>query len=244
MGDICQEPVCHASRRAKTPPRSGSRNGFRWLSGESWHTALEIFSKFRYSPPSGFRVLLCTRDIFMRCLARSRSSRPSGCLRQATRPAPAGTCSALRVSLCTAEDCHGYNKFSPCLRASVRAPSPFLPFAGIFRPSPASCKKPPLQGAWASRPQSPLSVGGTPTLLEPRATHPALEIFSKFRYALSKFRYFPISDIRFCEGTSLPSWGYSPPLGSAEPIRKTPPNSTVTAAHGAIPAFCRRWASF
>ena len=102
---------------APRTPRSGSRNGFRWLSGESWHTALEIFSKFRYSPPSGFRVLLCTRDIFMRCLARSRSSRPSGCLRQATRPAPAGTCSALRVSLCTAEDCHGYNKFSPCLRA-------------------------------------------------------------------------------------------------------------------------------
>jgi hypothetical protein len=33
------------------------------------------------------------RDIFMRCLARSRSSRPSGCLRQAARPAPAGTCS-------------------------------------------------------------------------------------------------------------------------------------------------------
>jgi general secretion pathway protein G len=32
----------------------------------------------------------------MRCLARSRSSRPSGCLRQATRPAPAGTCSGLR----------------------------------------------------------------------------------------------------------------------------------------------------
>ena len=34
------------------------------------------------------------RDIFMRCLARSRSSRPSGCLRQAARPAPAGTCLA------------------------------------------------------------------------------------------------------------------------------------------------------
>jgi hypothetical protein len=75
-----------------------------------------------------------------------------------------------RVSRCTAEDCHGYNGFSPWLRASAGAPSPFLPFAGIFRPSPASCKKPSLQGAWASRPQSPLSVGGTPTLvcLEPR----------------------------------------------------------------------------
>jgi hypothetical protein len=73
------------------------------------------------------RVLLpamrrCARDIFMRCLARSRSSRPSGCLRQGwfaflpecltlraayaayrttalllgSRPAPAGTCSAIR----------------------------------------------------------------------------------------------------------------------------------------------------
>jgi hypothetical protein len=36
--------------------RSGSRNGFRWLSGEPYHTALEIFSKFRHAlrpPPSG-----------------------------------------------------------------------------------------------------------------------------------------------------------------------------------------------
>jgi hypothetical protein len=77
-----------------------------------------------------------------------------------------------------------------------------------------------------------------------RALHASLEIFSKFRYALSKFRYFPISDIRFCEGTSLPSGAYSVPLGSADPIRKTRPSFTVTAAPGAIPAFCRRSASF
>ena len=50
------------------------------------------------SSSSVFSVSL-VRDIFMRCLARSRSSRPSGCLRQAARPAPAGTCSAFRFLL-------------------------------------------------------------------------------------------------------------------------------------------------
>jgi len=33
------------------------------------------------------------------CLLRSRSCRPSGCLRQATQPAPAGMCSSLPPSL-------------------------------------------------------------------------------------------------------------------------------------------------
>ena len=84
---------------------------------------IPLLSDFRL-PPSGLRapvrVLLlgrrrCARDIFMRCLARSRSSRPSGCLRQATRPAPAGTCSGFRSQ-----------------------PSPFcFPFAWIFRHSRA-----------------------------------------------------------------------------------------------------------
>jgi hypothetical protein len=87
--------------------RSGSRNGFRWLSGEPYHTALEIFSKFRYFPVSAFPF------------SPIRDHLPSF-----AGPSP------LRVSLCTAEDCHGYNKFSPWLCASVRAPSNFLPFAG------------------------------------------------------------------------------------------------------------------
>ena len=154
----------------------------------------------------------------MRCLARSRSSRPSGCLRQATRPAPAGTCSAirpwffhsqapsplqflpplsapaslreipfspirgdlrhsralsaLRVSLCTAEDCHNHNKFSPCLRASVRAPSNFLPFAG---PKPQKNLTPAIEQI------PPTTVGGTPTLLEPPSA--PLRVASLLRYA-------------------------------------------------------------
>ena len=44
-----------ANRKENLPtriPRSGSRNGFRWLLGEPCQTALEIFSKFRYFPLS------------------------------------------------------------------------------------------------------------------------------------------------------------------------------------------------
>jgi hypothetical protein len=128
------------------------------------------------------------------------SVRPSGCLRQGwfaflsecltlraayaayratalllgSRPAPAGTCSALRVSLCTAEDCHGYNKFSPWLCASVRAPSHFLPFAG---PKPQKNLTPAIE-------QIPptTTVGGTPTLLEPPPSAP-LRVASLLRYA-------------------------------------------------------------
>ena len=154
------------------PPRLSAPLGVLFPAGrrcapESWvRSAIRPYPGFPFAwifrhsrAPSDFRVLLCARDIFMRCLARSRSSRPSGCLRQATRPAPAGTCSALRVSLCTAEDCHGYNKFSPWLCASVRAPSNFLPFAG---PKPQKNLTPAIE-------QIPptTTVGGTPTLLEP-----------------------------------------------------------------------------
>ena len=33
-----------------------AKGGFRWLSGEPWHTALEIFSKFRYFPVPPLRA--------------------------------------------------------------------------------------------------------------------------------------------------------------------------------------------
>jgi hypothetical protein len=81
--------------------------------------------------------------------------------------------SALRVSLCTAEDCHGYNKFSPWLCASVRAPSNFLPFAG---PKPQKNLPPAIE-------QIPptTTVGGTPTLLEPPSA--PLRVASLLRYA-------------------------------------------------------------
>jgi hypothetical protein len=45
------------------------------------------------------------------------------------------------------------------------------------------------QGAWASRPQSPLPVGGTPTLLEPRAaTLPRSGSRNGFRWLLTGHR--------------------------------------------------------
>ena len=129
------------------------------------------------------------------------SVRPSGCLRQGwfaflpecltlraayaayratalllgSRPAPAGTCSALRISLCTAEGCHGYNKFSPWLCASVRAPSLFLPFAG---PKPQKNLTPAIEQI------PPTTVGGTPTLLEPTSAPLRVASFASAHVAL------------------------------------------------------------
>ena len=45
------------------------------------------------------RPLACVLRFRSGCLLRSRSCRPSGCLRQATQPAPAGMCSGLPPSL-------------------------------------------------------------------------------------------------------------------------------------------------
>jgi hypothetical protein len=80
--------------------------------------------------------------------------------------------SPLRISLCTAEDCHNHNKFSPRLRASVRAPSLFLPFAG---PKPQKNLTPAIEQI------PPTTVGGTPTLLEPPSA--PLRVASLLRYA-------------------------------------------------------------
>ena len=72
-----------------TLPRSGSRNGFRWL-----------LTGHR-TPPSKFFQNSATRPLDRLAAGLVRippgMSHPSGCLRQATRPAPAGTCSALRI---------------------------------------------------------------------------------------------------------------------------------------------------
>ncbi len=97
-----------------------------------------------------------------------RRCAPESWVRSAIRPYPgfpfawifrhSRAPSDFRVSLCTAEDCHGYNKFSPWLCASVRAPSHFLPFAG---PNPQKNLTPAIEQI------PPTTVGGTPTLLEP-----------------------------------------------------------------------------
>jgi hypothetical protein len=124
---------------APTLPRSGSRNGFRWLLGEPCQTALEIFSKFRYFPICGFfppsaSLRLCARDIFMRCLARSRSVHPSGCLRQATRPAPAGTCSALRFPV-SAFRCFSIRGYLPAFAGTFRFQVSGFRFPVSFSPN-------------------------------------------------------------------------------------------------------------
>jgi hypothetical protein len=113
------------------------------------------------------------------------------------------------------------------VRSAIR---PYLgfPFAAIFR---------------HSRAQKPIKTSRLPSN-DLRSQAGRLRYIQKSKSKLLLVSRHKKTRCRFCEGTSLPSWGYSPPLGSAEPIRKTPPNSTVTAAHGAIPAFCRRWASF
>jgi len=180
--------------------RSGSRNGFRWLSGEPYHTALEIFSKFRpalrvsaplwesFFPPGGAArlnlgsarrsdptLVSCFRfpvSSFFPPLRAPASLReiPFSPIRGDLRHSRA--LSALRISLCTAEGCHGYNKFSPWLCASVRAPSNFLPFAG---PKPQKNLTPAIEQI------PPTTVGGTPTLLEP--TSAPLRVASLLRYA-------------------------------------------------------------
>jgi len=64
------------------------------------------------------------------CLVRSRSSRPSGCLRQATQPAPAGMCSP-PVDFATLHP-------SGCLRQSISLRSIMSPFGLPAAGYPAS----------------------------------------------------------------------------------------------------------
>ena len=79
--------------RAETLPRSGSRNGFRWLSGEPWHTALEIFTNFRHFPISDIRSPVSAFPFFSH-------SRPSSVIRGHLRTS--ASCSAREISLCVA----------------------------------------------------------------------------------------------------------------------------------------------
>jgi hypothetical protein len=149
------------------------------------HASLEIFSKFRYAlskfryfPISAIRPpRLCTRDIFMRCLARSRSvdsqisqSAPPAELPLAVYDLHRPRCCALRANLRLV-----YLQLSRACdsRPSQGLGSPFgLPSAGLVRippgmshPSGYSCslpRKPPL--AWFPA-SARWHVFGDPTLV-------------------------------------------------------------------------------